>query len=113
MQRRGDILAWLFGIMHNHFIDTVRSAKRRLEDCAGDELPKLPQKAYQADRLEVRDLYCALQRLPAEQRVVLLLVAVEKMSYCRYCGGNRHTGRHRDVTSGPRPTKAETGNIKP
>ena len=80
-QQRGDLRAWLFGIMHNHFIDTVRSTKRRLEDSVGDELPDIPQRAHQADRLEVRDLDCALQRLPAEQRMVLLLVAIEEMSY--------------------------------
>lgn len=80
-QRRGELRAWLFGIMHNQFIDTVRTAKRRPEDNAGDDLPERPQRPRQADGLEVRDLDAALQRLPAEQREVLLLVAVEEMSY--------------------------------
>ncbi|MGP1683810.1 MAG: RNA polymerase sigma factor [Giesbergeria sp.] len=80
-QRRGELRSWMFGIMHNQFIDTVRSAKRRLEDSAGDDLPEVPQRPSQADGLEVRDLDGALQRLPAEQREVLLLVAVEEMRY--------------------------------
>ena len=80
-QRRGDIRAWMFGIMHNHFIDCVRSAKRRQEDAVGEDLADHPQRACQADGLEVRDLESALQRLPAEQREVLLLIGVEEMSY--------------------------------
>jgi RNA polymerase sigma-70 factor (ECF subfamily) len=35
----------------------------------------------QSDRLDVRDLERALHRLPIEQRQVLLLVALEDMSY--------------------------------
>jgi RNA polymerase sigma-70 factor (ECF subfamily) len=80
-REHGDLRAWMFGILHNRFIDTVRSARRCPEDSAGDALPEVPQRARQADGLEVRDLESALRRLPAEQREVLLLVAVEEMSY--------------------------------
>lgn len=38
-------------------------------------------RATQADRLEVRDLDRHLQRLPADLRAVLLLVAVEEFTY--------------------------------
>ena len=80
-QKRGDLRAWMFGILHNQFIDHLRAQRARPEDAAGDGLPELPQRAEQADRIEVRDLDRALQRLPAEQREVLLLVAVEELSY--------------------------------
>ena len=80
-QKRGDIRAWMFGIMHNHFIDGVRAKGRRPEDSVGDDLPELPQRADQSDGIEVRDLDRAMQRLPAEQREVMLLIAVEEMSY--------------------------------
>ena len=80
-QKRGDIRAWMFGIMHNNFIDGVRARSRRPEDSAGDDLPDIPQRASQSDGIEVRDLDRALQRLPVEQREVMLLVAVEEMSY--------------------------------
>ena len=80
-QRRGDVRAWMFGIMHNRFIDQLRTQRNALEQSAGDALPEAPDRATQSDRLEVRDLDRALQRLPAEQRAVLLLVGVEEMSY--------------------------------
>jgi RNA polymerase sigma-70 factor, ECF subfamily len=80
-QKRGELRAWLFGIMHNHFVDRLRAQRARPEDAVGDELPELPQRATQADRLELRDLDRSLQRLPAEQREVLLLAGVEELSY--------------------------------
>lgn len=75
-QRRGELRAWMFGIMHNHFVDRLRAQRARPEDAAGDALPELPQRATQADRLELQDLDRLLQRLPVQQREVLLLVGV-------------------------------------
>ena len=80
-QQRGDVRAWMFGILHNRFVDRLRSQSSRPEDAAGDDLPEQAARAEQSDRLEVRDVDRALQRLPAEQREVLLLVTVEEMSY--------------------------------
>ncbi|MBB6579174.1 RNA polymerase sigma-70 factor (ECF subfamily) [Comamonas odontotermitis] len=80
-QKRSELRAWMFGIMHNHFIDRIRAQRSRPEDSAGDELPELPQRPQQADALELRDLDRLLQRLPPEQREVLLLVGVEELSY--------------------------------
>ena len=80
-QKRGEVRAWMFGIMHNHFIDRLRAQRSRPEDSAGDDLPELPQRALQTDALEVRDLDRLLQRLPPEHREVLLLVGVEEMCY--------------------------------
>ena len=84
--RRGEIRAWMFGIMHNHFIDRLRAQRAVPEDLIGDgEGEGWPEQAQQrplqADALEVRDLDRLLQRLPPEQREVLLLVAVEELSY--------------------------------
>jgi len=79
--RRGDIRAWMFGIMHNHLIDRLRAQHSRPEDSAGDDLPDWPQRPLQADALELRDLERLLQRLAPEQREVLLLVGVEELGY--------------------------------
>ena len=80
-QKRGAVRAWMFGIMHNLFIDRLRAQRSTPEDSAGDELPEAPQRATQSDRLEIVDVDKALQRLPPEQREVLLLVGVEEFSY--------------------------------
>ena len=80
-QRRGEIRAWMFGIMHNHFVDRLRRQRRRPEDDAGEELAESPQRPTQADGLELRDLDRLLQRLRPEQREVLLMVGVEELSY--------------------------------
>ena len=80
-QRRGELRAWMFGILHHHFIDRLRAQRSRPEDSAGDDLPDPPQRATQGDGLALRDLDRSLQRLPPEQREVLLLVAVEELSY--------------------------------
>lgn len=80
-QKRSDIRAWMFSILHNHFIDRLRAQSSRPEDSAGDELPDAPQRPLQTDALELRDLDRILQRLPPEHREVLLLVGVEELSY--------------------------------
>ncbi|SAI69248.1 RNA polymerase sigma factor [Bordetella ansorpii] len=80
-QRRGELRAWMFGIMHNHFIDGLRAQRRQAEYGAEPEVPEIPVRAAQADGLELRDLDRCLQRLPADLREVLLLVAVEEFSY--------------------------------
>ncbi|OAD12486.1 RNA polymerase sigma factor [Achromobacter insolitus] len=92
-QRRGELRAWMFGIMHNHFIDGVRASSRRAEQTALGELPDAPVRATQTDHLEVRDLDRCLQALPAEQREVLLLICVEDLSY-------QETARILDVPMG-------------
>jgi len=75
-----DLRAWLFTVMHNVFVNQVRSAAATRTvplDASAAELPQ-PQAG---DRLEIRDLDVALQALPEEQRVVLLLVGLEQMTY--------------------------------
>jgi len=44
-------------------------------------MPETAQRAAQGDPLMVRDLDRALAKLPQEQREVLLLIALEDMSY--------------------------------
>jgi RNA polymerase sigma-70 factor (ECF subfamily) len=75
-----DMRAWLFAIMHNLHVDQVRRP-RLLEEPLEEDTPVQSQRATQGDRLELRDMEAALQRLPDEQREVLLLVALEEMRY--------------------------------
>ncbi len=80
-ERRGDLRAWLFSILHNLFVDRVRSAGRSPLAQMPEEEIMAPVRPTQTDMIEVRDLDKALLVLPLEQREVLLLVAVEQMSY--------------------------------
>jgi RNA polymerase sigma-70 factor (ECF subfamily) len=76
-----DLRAWLFTIMHNVHVNQVRSRASAATLPLDDDVPEAPVRATQADMLEVRDIDSALGRLPVEQREVLLLVALEHMSY--------------------------------
>jgi RNA polymerase sigma-70 factor (ECF subfamily) len=78
--RRGtDLRAWLFTVMHNVYVNQVRAA--RPTDALEDDMPELAQRASQGDGLLVRDLERAISALPEAQREVLLLVALEDLSY--------------------------------
>jgi RNA polymerase sigma-70 factor (ECF subfamily) len=79
--RRGsDMRVWLFGIMHNLHVDHLRKPVLSIEPL--DENTPVPQvNSTQTARLEIRDLETALLQLPEEQRAVLLLVALEEMTY--------------------------------
>ncbi|HEX7250327.1 MAG TPA: RNA polymerase sigma factor [Burkholderiales bacterium] len=80
LYRRGtDLRAWLFTVMHNVHVNRLRAA--RPSDPLEDEMPELAQRATQGDALLVRDLERALAALPVAQREVLLLVALEDLSY--------------------------------
>lgn len=71
---------WLFGIMHNLHVDRVRKPVLNTIEL-DDDTPMPSLKAPQTDRLEIRDMEAALNALPAEQREILLLVALEEMTY--------------------------------
>ena len=75
-----DLRAWLFGIMHNLRVDQLRRPGLKTLPMYEEEF-EVPTRATQTDRLEVSDLESALARLPEEQRAVVLLVALEEMSY--------------------------------
>ena len=74
-----DLRAWLFTVMHNVHVNRIRAL--RPTDVLADDMPETAQRAAQGDSLMVRDLDRALARLPEEQREVLLLIALEDMSY--------------------------------
>jgi RNA polymerase sigma-70 factor (ECF subfamily) len=75
----GDMRAWLFGIMHNIYVDQLR--RSHMPPADPEEAQALAAPSAVAARLELRDVQTALGLLPAEQREVLLLVALEEMTY--------------------------------
>lgn len=79
-----DMRAWLFGIMHNLHVDRLRQpalATAPLDEANEDALPLAAASSEPGSSLALRDLDAALQQLPPEQRSVLLLVALEEMTY--------------------------------
>ena len=82
-REEADIRAWLFTIMHNHFISQVRRRRSRpAPEPLDDSHEKAAgQRATQEDALLWRDLQRGLALLPEEQRSVILLVSVEDLSY--------------------------------
>ncbi|MGH6628737.1 MAG: sigma-70 family RNA polymerase sigma factor [Burkholderiales bacterium] len=80
LYRRGtDLRAWLFTVMHNVYVNQLRALRHAAP--LDEEMPELAQPARETDTLVLRDLDAAIRRLPLEQREVLLLVALEDMSY--------------------------------
>jgi RNA polymerase sigma-70 factor (ECF subfamily) len=72
--------AWLFTVMHNVFVNQIRSAAAT-RTVPVDEALLDSAAVASSDRLELRDLDRALQLLPEEQREVVLLVGLEELSY--------------------------------
>jgi RNA polymerase sigma factor (sigma-70 family) len=77
----GDPRVWLFSIMHNRFIDLVRSGRSLSSERPGGRPPQVPVAEASVDGLVLRDLAAALEKLPLTQREVLLLVSLEQMTY--------------------------------
>ena len=78
-----NLRAWLFSIMHNLRVDQLRQPPlSALSMHAIDDIEnEAPTRATQSDALEVRDLESALAQIPDDQREILMLVALEEMSY--------------------------------
>ena len=76
--------AWMFRIMRNTWIDTVR-ARRPVDsiDDADAAMPLVGEDGRQVTeaRLHLADVARAMQTLPEDQRAVLMLVCVEQMRY--------------------------------
>ena len=67
--------------MHNLRIDQLRRGGLATTSLDDEEAAEVPVRPTQSDLLEVMDLESALRQVPEEQRQILLLVALEEMSY--------------------------------
>jgi RNA polymerase sigma-70 factor (ECF subfamily) len=77
----GSARAWVFTILHNLAVNQLRQRARRGEHLALEAVAEPGLPPAQQDALRHRDLLRALDALPEDQRSVLLLVAVEDLSY--------------------------------
>jgi RNA polymerase sigma-70 factor (ECF subfamily) len=76
--RPGNLRAWLFSIMHNVFVNQLKSRKLSPSAELDENFPGAASPEWVTD---VRDLERALASLAAEQREVVLMVSLEDMSY--------------------------------
>jgi RNA polymerase sigma factor (sigma-70 family) len=79
-----EALPWLFKICKNLWIDEQRARAVRLKAAHTGELdeePSVSGEAVALGQIGLREIERALDELPAEQRAVLALVAVEGFSY--------------------------------
>ena len=76
-----DLRAWLFTLMHNQYVNFVRRAVREGSQTSIDAAIDLGHAANQQVSLQLRDLRNALDKLPDEQRTVVLLIGLEGMRY--------------------------------
>lgn len=75
-----NLRAWLFTLMHNLYLNQLRGARLAQASVSIDDLDEgLHAPAARSD--DALDLANCLQRLPPQQRAVLLLVTLEDMSY--------------------------------
>lgn len=84
-QRRSDAStrAWMFTILHNLAQTRLRRQSQRPAHLHLDEVADgaLSTPATQENCLQYRDLLAALAELGEDQRAVILLIAVEELSY--------------------------------
>jgi RNA polymerase sigma-70 factor (ECF subfamily) len=77
-----DLRAWLFTIMHHQYVNTVRRKAREAATVDIEHISStLVATTDPTARRQLVELDCALARLSAEQREVLLLVGLEGMDY--------------------------------
>ena len=78
-----NLRTWLFTILRNIHLNQLRRSTRRPRETSYDEMPEPPGEtaATQGHAMTIRDLGLALDKLPDQQREVVLLVGLEDMSY--------------------------------
>jgi RNA polymerase sigma-70 factor, ECF subfamily len=85
-QAGSSLVSWLFAIMHSIWMNELRSAQRRREgNLSGDEtFDDVVDDRPSADpeyQLLCKQVVQSVQGLPEAQRVVMMLVAVEGLTY--------------------------------
>jgi RNA polymerase sigma-70 factor (ECF subfamily) len=81
-----DLRAWLFTLMHNLHVNSLKSARRRpaTSSIAEEDAPAAAASAETG--IVLGELRAALTALPDEQREVVLLVGLEQLSYAEVAG---------------------------
>ncbi|MDB5503452.1 MAG: sigma factor [Tardiphaga sp.] len=87
-RKDGNARAWIFTILHNLAMTRLRRTSTRPRHVELDDAQEgaFAQAPSQEDGLRYRELLAALDRLPEEQKAVLLLATVEGLSYAETAG---------------------------
>ncbi len=107
-----DLRAWLFTIMHNVYVNQLALARREAGNVSLDADGETARRGRcrcartSSSAIELLELVEQIGRLPAEQREVLLLAAVEELRYEEIAAVLSDSDRHRDVATFPRPRQA-------
>ena len=78
-QAGSDLRAWLFTIMHNLFVNQIPHTNLWLQNSPPDDIHSGDELAE--EMVTARDFMQALQLLNDEQRVIILLIGLEQLSY--------------------------------
>ncbi len=81
-----DLRAWLFTVMHNLHINQLATIRRdaataSLDDDTTGTAWQVPVRPNQQERVLLLEVIRQMERLPVEQREVLVLAAVEELRY--------------------------------
>jgi RNA polymerase sigma factor (sigma-70 family) len=82
-RRSTDARSWVFSILHNLAVNRLRQNTRRGHAIPIDDMPEATgaRMATQEDSLFGQDVMQAIDRLPPDQKSILLLVSVEDLTY--------------------------------
>lgn len=73
--------AWLFTILRNTYYSLYRKRRHEVQDSDGVHSARLAARGSQESHLDLDDFRRALEKLPEEQREVLIMVGASGLSY--------------------------------
>ena len=76
-----NLRAWLFAVMHNVFVNQLEANRHERDHLPLDAAAEGQTPPIHDARLGLAEIAAAIERLPVEQREVLLLVALEELKY--------------------------------
>jgi RNA polymerase sigma-70 factor, ECF subfamily len=76
-----NLRAWLFSILRNTYYSLYRRKWREIQDTDGVHASKVAVQGNQESALDLADFRIALEKIPPEQREVLIMVGAVGLSY--------------------------------
>lgn len=82
-RRNDDPRSWMFAILHNLAVNKIRQMQRRGKNVPIEDVPATNDTGAPTQEQTVfsHDVIAAIERLPHDQRSILLLISVEDLTY--------------------------------